>query len=236
MSDHLTVESSDAVVHVQMNAEPGHLFTREMAAELTSLLQEPPEGAHVVHLSSSGSDFCMGRVPFRSGLDPLAADVAGLVNVNRALAESPAVTVAEVNGGAAGFGAGLVAHCDLAIASSAAYFSFPEVDAGFAPALVLEWLVPLVGRRTAFWLTASGVRISAREAFDLGLVTKLADDPAELKAAVAESIEILVSKPPEVHRDIKRLMRLYGATPDGIRDRVAADQLIFGALRRAAAQ
>lgn len=189
-----------------------------------------------MHLYSSGPDFCMGREPFRSGVDPLATDVAGLVNVNRALAGSPAVTVAEIDGGAAGFGAGLVAHCDLAIASPAAYVSFPEVDAGFAPALVLEWLVPMLGRRTAFWLTATGVRISARQAYDLGLITHLADDRTGLQAVVAESIEMLVSKPAEVHRDIKRLMRLYAAVPDGIRDRIAADQLIFGALRRAAAQ
>jgi enoyl-CoA hydratase/carnithine racemase len=219
-----------------MDAEPGNLFTPEMATELATLANAPPEGVHVVHLHSCGPDFCMGRVPFRSGVDPLASDVAGLVNVNRALTESPAVTVAEINGGAAGFGAGLVAHCDVAVASSAAYFSFPEVDAGFAPALVLEWLVPLVGRRNAFWLTATGVRLSARAAYDLGLVTQLADDPADLKALVAESIEMLVSKPAKVHRDIKRLMRLYAVVPDEVRDRVAADQLIFGALRRAAAR
>jgi hypothetical protein len=47
---------------------------------------------------------------------------------------------------------------------------------------------------------------------------------------------LLVSKPAEVHRDIKRLMRLYAAVPDGIRARVAADQLVFGALRRAGAK
>lgn len=233
MPDQLHIEPSGAVLRVRIDAGDGNLFTREMAAQLTDLLQTPPEGVHVVHLSAAGTDFCLGRAPFRSGVDLLSEDVAGLVGVNRALMESPAVTVAEVQGGAAGFGAGLVAHCDVAIASPAAQLWFPEVDGGFAPALVLSWLAPLVGRRVAFWLTATGVRISAREARELGLVTQVADGPPELEAMVAGAIETLVSKPPEVHSDIKRLMRLYAAVPDGVRSRVAADQLIFGALRRA---
>jgi methylglutaconyl-CoA hydratase len=234
MSDQLRLEQSDAVLRVQIDAGRGNLFTPEMAAELTALLQTPPDGVHVVHLSASGPEFCMGRAPFRSGPGPMSEDVAGLVAVNRALLHSPAVTVAEVQGDAAGFGVGLVVHSDVAVASPEARFSFPEVHSGFAPALVLAWLGPLVGRRKAFWLTATGVQILAREACDLGLVTHVADTPDDLAAAVSSSIELLMSKPPEVHRDIKRLSRFYAALPDGARDEVAADRLVLGALRRAA--
>jgi enoyl-CoA hydratase/carnithine racemase len=234
MSDQLRVEQSDAVLRVQIDAGKGNLFTPEMAAELTAMLQAPPDGAHVVHLSASGPEFCVGRAPFRSGPGPLSQDVAGLVALNRALADSPAVTVTEIQGDAAGFGAGLVAHSDVSIASPRARFSFPEVHAGFAPALVLAWLAPMVGHRKAFWLTATGVQISASEALDLGLITHLVDEPAELTPFVSRCIETLTSKPPEVHREIKRLMRDYAALPDGARDDVAADRLILGALRRAA--
>lgn len=236
MSDQLRRDQSGAVLHVHVDAGDGNLFTPEMAAELTAVLQAPPDGVHVVHLSAAGEEFCMGRAPFRSGPGPLSEDVAGLVAVSRALTQSPAVTVAEVQGDAAGFGVGLVAASDVAIASPEARFSFPEVHAGFAPALVLAWLAPLVGRRQAFWLTATGIEISAAEARDLGLVTQLAHDPAELGTEVSRCIELLVSKPLAVHRDIKRLMHFYSGVPDGARADVAADRLMIGALRRAAGE
>ena len=236
MSDQLRLEQSDAVLRVRIDAGGGNLFTPEMAAELTTLLQTPPDGVHVVHLSASGPEFCMGRAPFRSGPGPMSEDVAGLVAVNRALLQSPAVTVAEVQGDAAGFGVGLVVHSDVAVASPEARFSFPEVHSGFAPALVLAWLGPLVGRRKAFWLTATGVQIPAREACELGLVTHVADAPDDLGSAVSGCIDTLISKPPEVHREIKRLIGFYAAASVQTRDKLAQDQLIFGVLRRAAAQ
>lgn len=234
MTDQLRIQQSGGVLHVQVDAGRGNFFTPEMAAELTDVLHTPPTGVHVVHLSAAGDEFCMGRAPFRSGPGPLGEDVAGLVAVSRALTQSPAVTVAEVQGDAAGFGVGLVVASDIAIASPEARFSFPEVHAGFAPALVLAWLVPLVGRRQAFWLTSTGVEISAAEARTLGLVTQVADDPAGLRADVSRCIELLLSKPAEVHRDIKRLMSFYSAVPDAARIDVAADRLVIGALRRAA--
>jgi methylglutaconyl-CoA hydratase len=234
MSDQLRLEQSDAVLRVHIDAGSGNLFTPDMAAELSTLLQTPPAGVHVVHLSASGSEFCMGRAPFRSGPGPMSEDVAGLVAVNRALLQSPAVTVTEVQGDAAGFGVGLVVHSDVAVASPEARFSFPEVHSGFAPALVLAWLGSLVGRRKAFWLTATGVQIPAREACELGLVTHVADTPDDLGSAVSGCIDTLISKPPEVHREIKRLIRFYAALPDGARGEVAADRLVLGALKRAA--
>lgn len=232
-SDGLIVERKDVVVSVRIEAPPQNLFTREMTTRLAALLVSPPEGVHVVHISAAGGAFCLGRAPFRSGVDELEADVQGLAALNRALAESPAVTVAEVHGDCAGFGVGVAALCDVAIASPRARLSFPEVDAGFAPALVLSWLVPMVGRRAAFWLTATGVELPAGDARDLGLLTDVADDPEALPSMVAGAVATLVEKPPSVHREIKRLMRSYAALPDDARSEVAAERLGLGALRRA---
>lgn len=120
MSDQLQVEQSGSVVRVRIDAGAGNLFTPEMTAELSTLLRTPPDGAHVVHLCASGPDFCLGRAPFRKGIESLTEDVSGLVGVNHALSESPAVTLAEVNGDAAGFGVGLVAFSDVVIASPGA--------------------------------------------------------------------------------------------------------------------
>jgi enoyl-CoA hydratase/carnithine racemase len=235
-SDGLTIERDGAVLRARIDAGPGNLFTPSMSARLAATLREPPEGVHVVHLSAAGDEFCVGRAPFREGATQLREDVGVLVEVVDALQHTSVVTVAEVQGDAAGFGAGLVALSDVAVSAPEAQLYFPEVDAGFAPALVLAWLGEIVGPRKAFWLAATGVRLAAREACELGLVTHVVEDRAGLGAAVAEVMELLLARPPHVHAQIKELVRLYAAVPEASRGSVAADRLAFGALQRALAR
>ena len=234
--DGLQVERDRTVVRARVDAGPGNLFTPAMTTELTALLRTPPEGVHVVHLSASGPEFCVGRAPFREGAGPLREDVDALVELVDALQRTPVVTVAEVQGDAAGFGVGLVALSDVAVAAPEAGFFFPEVDEGFAPALVLAWLGELVGRRKAFWLAATGVRITAQEACEIGLLTHVADGLEDLSQAVSSVVELLCSKPPHVHAQIKELIRLYAAVPKETRGGIAGDRLAFGALKRALAK
>ena len=231
-SEGLIIEQADSVVRVHIDAGEGNLFTPSMTRRLTELLRTPPADAHVVHLSAAGPEFCMGRAPFRSDADELREDVEAIVDLVEALAQTSLTTVAEVQGDAAGFGVGLIALSDVAIAAPAAHLSFPEVDAGFAPALVLTWLGDLVGRRRAFWLAATGIRIPAREACEMGLLTSMVDDSSELASATLSAIELLCSKPPRVHADIKELLRLYAAVPVDTRASISLDRLAFGALRR----
>lgn len=232
----LAVDQNGPVVRVRVDAGPGNLFTPEMTRSLTALLRRPPEGAHVVWLSAVGPEFCMGRAPFRIGAGPLREDVDTLVGLVDALQRTSVVTVAEVQGDAAGFGVGLVALCDVAVAAPGVQLSFPEVDAGFAPALVLSWLGQLIGPRQAFWLAATGANVPAREARGLGLLTHVVDAAAELPAAVSSIVELLCSKPPSVHTQIKELVRLYASVPEEQRGAIASDRLAFGALQRSLAE
>jgi methylglutaconyl-CoA hydratase len=231
--DGLTIEHDGAVLRARIDAGPGNLFTPAMSAQLAATLRAPPAGVHVLHLSAAGDEFCLGRAPFRDGAGPLREDVGVLVEVVDALRCTSVVTVSEVQGDAAGFGVGLAALSDVAIAAPEAHLWFPEVDAGFAPALVLAWLGELVGSRKAFWLAATGVRVTAREACELGLLTHVVDGRAELTAAAAGIVELLLTKPPQVHAQIKELVRLYAAVPEETRASIAGDKLAFGALRRA---
>lgn len=232
----LTIERDGAVIRAHIDAGPGNLFTPEMTLELAALLQTPPEHAHVVHLSASGPEFCMGRAPFRPGVGPLLEDVDALVALVDALQRTSVVTVAEVAGDAAGFGVGLVALSDVAVAAPGVHLSFPEVDAGFAPALVLTWLGDVVGRRRAFWLAATGVRVPAGEACEMGLLTHVVDDAASLSAAASSIVDQLCAKAPHVHAQIKELVRLYASVPEDQRGGIASDRLALGALRRSLAE
>jgi len=82
----------------------------------------------------------------------------------------PLPTLAVVEGPALGGGAGLVAACDMVIASTKAVFAFPEARLGLIPATISPYVVKTIGARHAQRLFLTGNRFSAHEALRIGLV------------------------------------------------------------------
>jgi methylglutaconyl-CoA hydratase len=221
-----------AVLTVRLDSADGNLMTMDMCDALAAVLTDPPEGVHVLVLSGAGEQFCMGRERTAATPDDLPNEVRRLVAVNEALASTPLVTVARVHGDAAGFGVGLAALCDVAVATRAAKLSFPEVRINLAPALVLAWLPHMVGRRAAFWLTASGAPVSGDEAVRIGLLNEVVDDADALDAAVTGKVEALLAAQPRVHTDIRAMLRSVQSLSEGQRNELASDRLVLGSLRR----
>lgn len=218
-----------SVIDVVIDRAPGNLFTTQMCETLSELLVRPPDGTHVMHLAGTADMFCLGRERGGAGVEELRVEVEALVRLNRALVASPLVTIAEVTGPAAGFGVGVAALCDIAISSDTATYRFPEIGIGLAPSLVLAWLAKAVGRREAFWLTATGSEIDAARATELGLVNEHVP-PEELAGRVAAVEELVLSKPQRVHREIKELLELFAESSRPQSDVLAADRLVLASL------
>jgi len=225
-------DPADGVVLVELNRPPGNLFTLDACRALTSLLLAPPEGTHVLRLRTAGDAFCLGRD--RGGATPaqVRTEATVLVDLMRALRRTRLVTVVEVQGDAAGFGAGIVAACDVAVALDTARFSFPEVGIGLAPALVLAWLPRVVGEREAFWLTATGEAVPASRAAEMGLVNAVVSSADELRMHTDERVTALRSRSPRVHADIKDMLRVFAEVGDDAAFDVSLDRLVVGSLRR----
>ena len=230
MGDGLEIrQHSREVVAVTLSRPPDNAFTLGMCHELSALLACPPPGTHVLRLCSEHEVFCRGRDGSASDTGAVRAMVAALTEVTRGLAETSLVTVAQVDGDAAGFGVGLVAQCDVSVASTRSRFWFPEVSKGLAPALVLSWLPRTVGRRHAFWLTATGSALSAAEAQQLGLVNFVAE-PAALSARVDAVVTALLQHSVEVHAEIKRDLRDFNEADPGTAYRMAGDRLLLASV------
>jgi methylglutaconyl-CoA hydratase len=225
---------TDGVVVAELDRGPDNLWTLADLRELTALLTDPPEGAHVLRVRSVGEAFCLGRE--RGGTSTAPGVVRGeaetLVAATRAFRNTRLVTVAEVQGDAAGFGAGVVAACDVAVAVSDARFFFPEVSIGLAPALVLAWLPRIVGERQAFWLTATGEKLPAARALELGLVNGVVGSLDELRKDVDERVALLRAGNPRVHAEIRDMIRAFGAVGDDQAFDMSIDRLVVGSLRR----
>jgi methylglutaconyl-CoA hydratase len=228
----LTFDRAGAVLTARLDAAGGNLMTMDMCDALAAVLTNPPEGVHVLVLVAAGDQFCMGRERTAATPDDLPEEVRRLVAVNEALASTTLVTVARVQGDAAGFGVGLAALCDVAVATRGARLTFPEVRINLAPALVLAWLPHMVGRRAAFWLTASGAPVSGDDAVRIGLLNEVVDDTDALDSAIADKVEALLAGEHRVHNEIRSMLRSVESLSEQQSYELARDRLVLGSLRR----
>lgn len=107
--------------------------------------------------------------------------------------------VASVRGHALAGGCGLVALCDMAIASINSSFGTPEINIGLFPLFIFPALIRAIGRRNALDLCLTGRSIDAQEALRMGLVTRVVGDSELEQAALALASE-LANKPPQSMR------------------------------------
>ncbi len=105
--------------------------------------------------------------------------------------------IARVNGACMAGGMGLLAMCDLAVASSHAIFGLPEVKVGVFPAQVLSVLQHLIPRRTLVEMCITGEPLSSAQALEYGLVNYVDDD---VDAKLAWLLARLLDKSPAAVR------------------------------------
>jgi methylglutaconyl-CoA hydratase len=150
-----------------------------------------------------------------------------LAKLMQTLNELPKPTIARVNGAALGGGTGLVACCDIVLASAQAIFGTTEVRLGLIPAVIGPYVLAAIGPRHARRLMLTGERISAAEAARLGLVHEVVE-PDQLDLAVERIVAELLKSGPGAIAAAKRLIRDLAGRPvdapliDGTAQRIAA--------------
>jgi methylglutaconyl-CoA hydratase len=209
----IRVERTGAVGRITLaRPEKKNALDYAAARELRESLHELAVDAdvRVVLLSADGNDFCAGAdlAALHAMLDASAVeqvkDAEALGDVFRAMREMPQVIVAAVRGRALAGGAGLATACDIVIAEEGARFGYPEVRVGFVPAMVMALLRRQVGEKRAFELVATGRQVSAHEALQLGLVSRVVA-AADFEAATEQLVSELVAMPAGALRSTKQL-------------------------------
>jgi methylglutaconyl-CoA hydratase len=123
----------------------------------------------------------------------------------RALNAFPRPTLALVHGACFGGGVGLVACCDVAIATTSARFALTEVRWGVIPAPIIPQLCAAMGVRSLRRYGITGEPFDAEEARRIGLIHEVCADDA-LDEAAAPVIEAILKSAPGAVRDSKRLV------------------------------
>lgn len=170
------------------------------------------EGVRVVFVRGAGDTFSSGADLdwMRAAVDRTEsdnrADALEMAKMLKALHGLPALTVALVEGGAFGGGAGLVSACDMAVATADAKFSFSEVKLGLIPATISPYVIEAIGPRAARSLFATARVFDAAYAQQIGLVTEIVADHAAIQAAAHRIAAGMVACAPGAVEDSKRLV------------------------------
>lgn len=200
MSDSVLVALADGILTLTLNRpDKRNALDATVIDGLAEAIAraELDADVRVVAIRGAGKDFCAG-----ADLDELLASTDRTVAENErsalalgelflALRRLPKPSIAIVHGRALAGGAGLALACDIVLAGESSRIGFPEIARGFVPAMVMTLLRRVAGEKLAFDLVATGRLLTAREAAEAGLVSrvlpddKLADGSAEILAAMA---------------------------------------------------
>ncbi len=162
---------------------------------------------------SAGADLEWMRSMRDAGPDENRADARRLQAMLRDLDHLDVPLIGRINGPAMGGGVGLVAVCDVAVATASAFFAFSEVRLGLAPAVVAPYVVRAMGRSTARALFVTGRRFDAAEALAWGLVHEVVPDE-RLDDAVEVVVGHCLAGARQAQAACKRLPDLVAGPPD----------------------
>jgi methylglutaconyl-CoA hydratase len=190
----------------------GQLITA--LAELNSNLE-----VRVLILNSNGKNFSAGadlnwmRSMAEKNLEQNLEDAGQLAELMRALDTFSKPTIALVQGAAFGGALGLIACCDIAIATAKASFCLSEVKIGLIPAAISPYVMRSMGEKACrrYFLTAE--RFFAQEANRLGLIDILVIQNEDLVDAAEQQLALLLNNSPAALTAAKSLIQAVSQKP-----------------------
>jgi enoyl-CoA hydratase/carnithine racemase len=216
--ERILVEKSDRIGWLILNRpEAGNAFDARMLDELEQAwaeLDADPDIRVIVN-TANGDAFCTGMDVVQVARDKDAMRKHSRrtrdaeLRISSWHCEVWKPVIAAVNGVCAGGGLHLVADADIVIAAECASFVDPHVSVGQAVAyeaitLLRKSPMEAITRMT---LSGKGERISARRAYELGVVSDVVADGTLRTAAAALAAAVAINSPTAVRATKKALWR-----------------------------
>jgi 2-(1,2-epoxy-1,2-dihydrophenyl)acetyl-CoA isomerase len=218
MSDPVVVNIENGVATVTLN-EPAvrNALTPELRAAFREVVGalEFNDDARAVVITGAGAHFMAGgdirtmvaRLDMPDG-ERRKAILEGIHILHLplyAIRRMGKPVIASVRGAAAGFGVGLVAACDLAIASDSAFFTLAYCHIGASPDGGSSYFLGrTVGMKHQFELAFLGDRFDAQRAREIGLINTVVPD-ADLESETTKLAERLAAGPTRAYANAKAL-------------------------------
>ncbi len=186
------------------------------------------QSVRVVVLTANGDSFCAGAdvnwiqsmsVEAQKNNNTVELQLATLMYTLYHLSKP---TIVLVNGAVYGGGIGLVACCDIALASENAQFCFSEVRLGLIPAVISPYVINAIGIRAARRYLLTAEIISAQQAFNIGLAHEVLPND-QLQTYSSQLCQQLISAGPGALARTKQLINdiTYTQLDDSIKTKTA---------------
>ena len=209
MTDIVT-ERSGSILRVQFNRpSKKNAMTSAMYITMADLLNESAKDdrVRVVLWHGAGDSFCAGNDLDDFLKNPPASEDSPQSHLINAFIAFEKPIVAAVRGAAIGGGTTMLTHCDFVYASKTAKFQMPFINLALVPEFGATFSVPMrVGYLRAAELLQLGLPFAAKEAVELGLVTRVVPDQRLLETAT-ETAQKLAEKSAAALQASKRLMK-----------------------------
>lgn len=177
--------------------ESDNAINQQLAQELVEVCCQinQDDDIYVVTVSGAGDKaFCSGGE--LESEEPRYRPAGAIASIDRPV-------IAAINGDALGQGLELALSCDIRLASDKARFGLPQVARELIPMDGGTQRLPrIVGKGKALELLLTAATISAEEALEIGLVSKIVP-PAELVGEVEALVENIAAKGPIALRYLK---------------------------------
>jgi methylglutaconyl-CoA hydratase len=190
-------------------------FNGELVAELIEALEaaQRDETIRLVILRGAGRSFCAGadiewlRRMADSSFEENLADAAALAKLMQRLDRFPKPTIAFIHGAAYGGGVGLVACCDIAVATERASFRLSEARLGLIPSVIAPYVIRAIGQRVFRRFALTAETIAPQAAREFGLVHEAVGE-AEAPALLEIIVDSLLRGAPGAQSEAKKLALL----------------------------
>lgn len=211
----ITTAFENFVYSITLNRPEKHnAFDAEMIKAVTVAVQNVPGEAHLVLFSGNGKSFCAGadvnymRAQAAQSDEQNREDAKKLALMFEVIYQLPVPTVVYAHGNIFGGGLGILAACDIAIASDDAKFCFSEVKLGIIPAVISPFVLRKTGVGFARRYFQSGEVFTAETAEKAGLISERISGAASAET-LARLLASLTTAGKDAQKSVKRLLRSY---------------------------
>ena len=202
------------VATVTLNRPQIHnAFDAELISALSEVFQLLAQNhqVRVVILAAVGKSFSAGadlnwmQAMVQYDYQQNLADAQALAKMLSHLNQLNKPTIARVQGAAFGGAIGLIACCDIAIASKLSKFCLSEVKIGLIPATISPYVIDAIGARAARRYFCTAEVFSARRARRLGLLSEAVNEE-ELDSTIEDLVEHILRNSPQAVSAAKQLI------------------------------
>jgi cyclohexa-1,5-dienecarbonyl-CoA hydratase len=204
------LENEHGIARLTFTRPKHNVLSIEMMDELAGILEGllADDGLKCLIILGDGPSWSAGVDVGEHAPEKVDGMIASFNRILELLQRFEMPTIAAVHGRALGGGMEVAIGCDMIVAAKSALFGQPEVKLGFFPPYAAIRLPELVGPSKSIEICCAGMTYTAREAYEMGMVSRLVDD-GDLLEEVGRIASEMQACSPLIIRLGKRAVRQF---------------------------